>query len=238
MCIRDRTIITWNSDPEFLLEHPLMEAQSDEEKEKISNFLDHNTPELPIQPAEFEDETSEIEFIANDENESKEFDNYIDELDTKIEPDYVEEVDETSEMKTSESQRGPRQALRIKRKKAIKQKTLTNRQITISQLSAISKDITIGELPKENMVPKVATGRALDAKFSDNDKLNLTRKGGLSKNIIERSPPMFPQSSNTPRVVVAQTRKTNQTQPKIFHQVGGNIHGKKNNTIITGTYSV
>ena len=226
-----QTIITWNSDPEFLLEHPLMEAQSDEEQEKISNFLDHNTPELPIQPAEFEDEILEIELIANDENESKEFDSDTDELDTKIEPDYVEEVVETSEMKTSESQRGPRQALRIKRKKAIKQKTLTNRQINISQLSAISKDITIGELPKENMVPKVAIGRALDAKFSDNDKLNLTRKGGLSKNIIERSPPMLPQSSNTPRVVVAQTRKTKQTQPKIFDQVGSNIQVKKNKSL-------
>lgn len=226
-----QTITAWNSDPNFLLEHPLMEAQSDDELENIAKFLDYNTPELPIHPVEFEDELPEIELIADDKNESKEFKNDTDELDTEIEPDYVEEVAETSEIEISESRRGPRRALKIKRKKAIKQKTLTNSQIKISQLSAIPKDITIGELPKANIVPKVAIGRAMNAKFSDNDKLNLTTKGGFSKHIIERAPPKLPQPRNAPKVVVAQTKISNQTQPKIFHQVESDAYVNKNKSL-------
>ena len=103
----------------------------------------------------------------------------------EIEIETVPEIIEEVEIVKS---KGPRQAQRIKRRKAIRSKVLSDRETKLAGLAALNSDKEIGELPSTKPIPKTAIGvghegkfKSIKSKFS-NDIGDAARQDSTKKN--------------------------------------------------------
>ena len=205
------TIKAWNSDPEYLLEHPIMRPPSPEEMEKIAKFIETNTPEFTnkeeshkieheiLKSSEIIDEEKEIQ---TDIPEPKYFD-----FDDEDEQDKI--IAEPEKVVDKTLGKGPRKAYVVKRRKVKRPKKITNQDLRLSQLSSLSNEVKIGDLPKAKPIPKLVVGKAKNAEFSNSVNFNHTPLGGLSKNIVSRRIPNLPKTPLGPKEVEIKPLKDN-----------------------------
>ena len=196
------TVNAWISDPEYLLEHPIMRAPTTEEMEKIAKFIETNTPELTDKEEIIEIEN---EIMKSSETlEGEEIHIEVQELEHNDKDDDLKEK-ETGAQKVSEIDKnlvkGPRKAHVVKRRKVKRPKKLTNQDLRLSQLSSLKSDVEIGDLPKAKPIPKIVVGETKNSEFSNSVNLNQTPLGGLSKNLVSRKIPNLPKTPLGPREV-------------------------------------
>ena len=177
-------IKSWNQDPESLLDHPLMAPPTDEELLRLEEYLQANTPETFVIPEIIEESVEIVEPLTTTEPEIiEEEPEPISE--PEIEKETVPEIIEEVEIIKS---KGPRQAQRIKRRKAIRSKVLSDRETKLAGLAALNSDKEIGELPSTKPLPKTAIGVGNEGKFKtikskfSNDIGDAARQDSTKKN--------------------------------------------------------
>jgi len=142
-------ISAWNSDPDSLLDHPLMAPPTEEELLRLAEYLEANTPESFV-PEEIEEIVPEpVEVIEEIPIEVVEEEIIITET---VQEEIVEEVPDPIVSK------GPRKPQRVKRRKAKHAKVMSTRETKLAGLAAVKGDKTIGELPSAESLPKTAIG--------------------------------------------------------------------------------
>ena len=156
-------IHSWNQDSESLLDHPLMAPPTEEEMLRLENYLDENTPETFVVEKVVEQIIEEapmpIEEVPETEPET------IPKVE-EVEIVVVEEPEIVDIVSVKPEKKGPRKAQTVKRRKAIRTKSPTDRETKLAGLSAVNKTKLIGELPSTKPLPKTAIGAGKEGKFN------------------------------------------------------------------------
>ena len=198
-------IHSWNQDPESLLDHPLMAPPTEEEMQRLTNYLEENTPES---------------FVA--ENIVEEIiDEIIEEtpISTEVEPDIIPEVQESDiglveepevveTVNVEPEKKGPRKAQRVKRRKPTRTKILSDRETKLAGLSAVNKNRIIGDLPSTKPLPKTAIGSGSEGKF---ESITKRISSGISDAVRQDSGkknPKLPATKLGPKPVRRIEKKT------------------------------
>ena len=169
-------IQSWNSDPESLLDHPLMAPPTEEEILRLESYLEQNTPEAFVQeeivpePVLIEEVVEEIPVELPAEEPSI--------------PLIEETVVEEPEIEEIQVVKGPRKPQVIKRRKAVRAKVMSDRDTKLAGLAAVKGDRNIGELPSTKPIPKTAIGTGNEGKF---DSIPNTIKNELSDAVRQDS---------------------------------------------------
>lgn len=153
-------IEAWNQDPESLLDHPLMAPPTEEEMLRLASYLEENTPEAFSPTEDNEQIIEDVEIIAETPIEIIEEEPIIPEI-----PETVQEVIET--IQEVSKPKGPRQAQRVKRKKSVKTKVMTDREMKLAGLAAVKGDKKIGEIPSTKSIPKTVVGVGTEGRFKE-----------------------------------------------------------------------
>ena len=166
MCIRDRIkraaphldteiIEAWNSDPEYLLDHPLMAPPTEEELLRLAEYLEANTPEtfekldiIESPPEVIESEEIVIE-IAEEEI-----------VLTEDEEEIVEEEEVLPEIS-----KGPRTPQTMKRRKSKHPEIMSSMAAKNAGLAAAKEGTIAGEIPTNTHIPKTAIGHGREGKL-------------------------------------------------------------------------
>ena len=142
-------ISAWNSDPDALLDHPLMAPPTEEELLRLAEYLEANTPET-FTPEEI------VEVIPESEPIIEEIPIEVVEEEIIItETEQEEIVEEVPEDKIS---KGPRKPQRVKRRKSKHAKVMSDRDARLAGLAAVKGDRDIGEMPSNELLPKTVIG--------------------------------------------------------------------------------
>ena len=142
-------ISAWNSDPDSLLDHPLMAPPTEEELLRLAEYLEANTPESFVSEEIIEIVPEPVEVIEEIPIEVVEEEIIITET---VQEEIVEEAPEPI------VSRGPRMPQRVKRRKAKHAKVMSARETKLAGLAAVKGDREIGELPSAEPLPKTAIG--------------------------------------------------------------------------------
>ena len=142
-------ISAWNSDPDSLLDHPLMAPPTEEELLRLAEYLEANTPESFVPEEIIEIVPEPVEVIEEIPIEVVEEEIIITET---VQEEIVEEAPEPIVSK------GPRKPQRVKRRKAKHAKVMSSRETKLAGLAAVKGDKEIGELPSAEPLPKTAIG--------------------------------------------------------------------------------
>ena len=194
---------SWNQDPESLLDHPLMAPPTEEELLRLEDYLQANTPETFAMPEIIEESveveepltTTEPEIIEEEPEEISE-----PEIEVETVPEIIEEIEIIKS-------KGPRQAQRIKRRKSIRSKVMSDRDTKLAGLAALKSEKEIKGLPSTKPIPKTAIGIGNEGKFKSitgkfsNDIGDAARQDSTKKN---RS---LPKTKLGPKSVHANEKK-------------------------------
>ncbi len=142
-------ISAWNSDPDSLLDHPLMAPPTEEELLRLAEYLEANTPESFVPEEIMEEAPEPVEVIEEIPIEVLEEEIIITET---VQEEIVEEAPEPIVSK------GPRKPQLVKRRKAKHAKVMSARETKLAGLAAVKGDREIGELPSAEPLPKTAIG--------------------------------------------------------------------------------
>ena len=154
--LENEVLISWNKDSESLLDHPLMAPPTEEELEKLADYLKANTPESFVAEEIFEPEPIPEVVIEEIPIEVIEEEVIVVEEDLKpIEPTPIEEI----------PVKGPRKAQRVKRRKSIRSKVMSDRETRLAGLAALKGEKEIGDLPSTKPLPKTAIGTGNEGKL-------------------------------------------------------------------------
>lgn len=194
---------SWNQDPESLLDHPLMAPPTEEELLRLEDYLQANTPETFAMPEIIEESVEIVEPLTTTEPEIiEEEPEEISEPEIEVEtvPEIIEEIEIIKS-------KGPRQAQRIKRRKPIRSKVMSDRDTKLAGLAALNSEKEIKELPSTKPIPKTAIGLGNEGKFKSisgkfsNDIGDAARQDSTKKN---RS---LPKTKLGPKSVHANEKK-------------------------------
>ena len=154
--LENEILDSWNTDPDSLLDHPLMAPPTDEELSRLAKYLEENTPEAftiekPVEPEpapqkiveEIPIEVIEEEIVIVEEEEE-----------IIVQPNPVEPAP-----------KGPRKAQRMKKRKSIPSKVMSDRETRLAGLAAINTNKEIGDLPSTKPIPKTAIGMGSEGKL-------------------------------------------------------------------------
>jgi len=154
--LENEVLISWNKDSESLLDHPLMAPPTEEELEKLADYLKANTPESFVAEEIFEPEPIPEVVIEEIPIEVIEEEVIVVEEDLEpIEPTPIEEI----------PVKGPRKAQRVKRRKSIRSKVMSDRETRLAGLAALKGEKEIGDLPSTKPLPKTAIGTGNEGKL-------------------------------------------------------------------------
>ena len=150
--LEDEIINSWNSDPDALLDHPLMAPPTEEELLRLAEYLEANTPEsFTLEAVEDEEETIEMESMP----EPQEVPIEVAEEEIII----TEEEEETTvEEEPVVESKGPRKPQRMKRRKAKHPAIMNDGDMRLAGLAAAKSDRVIGEIPSTDSLPKTVIG--------------------------------------------------------------------------------
>ena len=154
--LENEVLSSWNKDSESLLDHPLMAPPTEEELEKLAEYLKANTPESFVPEEIVEPEPVPEVVIEEIPIEVVEEEVIVVEEDVEpIEPMPIEEI----------PVKGPRKAQRVKRRKSISSKVMSDRETRLAGLAALKGEKEIGDLPSTKPLPKTAIGTGNEGKL-------------------------------------------------------------------------
>tara|TARA_B100000282_G_scaffold283711_1_gene247603 strand:- start:413 stop:2173 length:1761 start_codon:yes stop_codon:yes gene_type:complete len=202
-------IETWNSDPESLLDHPLMSPPTEEELLRLDEYLQANTPiiEIPAVEIEIEDvieeDIIEVEEPTTEEN--------MEQTVEVVEPETIID-DEIIEVPVPK--KGPRKAQTVVRKKRKSTRIMSERETIKSGLDAAKSGKEIGELKLEYSPSKIPLGYSRDAKLPDIPDIIPSPLDQVVKQDSSRKIPILPKTELGPKSVQPTNKKVSQkTEP-------------------------
>ena len=154
--LETEVISSWNKDSESLLDHPLMAPPTEEELSRLADYLKANTPQSFVAEEIVEPEPIPEVVIEETSIEVIEEEVIVVEEDVEpIEPMPIEEI----------PVKGPRKAQRVKRRKSIRSKVMSDRETHLAGLAALKGEKEIGDLPSTKPLPKTAIGTGNEGKL-------------------------------------------------------------------------
>ena len=197
-------ISAWNTDPDSLLDHPLMAPPTEEELLRLAEYLEANTPES-FTPEEIIEEVSEIiEIIEEIPIEVVEEEIIITET---VQEEVVEEVPEPVISK------GPRKPQRVKRRKAKRVQVMSNRDAKFAGLAAVKGDREIGELPSTEPLPKTAIGVGKEGNMPSIPNTIPTRLNDAARQDSAKKSRTLPKTKLGPKAI---GKKKTKSQGKVI----------------------
>ena len=148
-------IEAWNSDPEYLLDHPLLAPPTEEELLRLAEYLEANTPETF--------ETPEIVDLSAETIESEEIHIEVVEEEIILTEDKEETVEEEEVL--PEISKGPRTPQIVKRRKSKHPEIMSSMAAKNAGLAAAKEGTIDGEMPTKTHVPKTAIGQGREGKL-------------------------------------------------------------------------
>jgi len=184
------TISAWNSDPDSLLDHPLMSPPTEEELLRLAAYLEANTPETFVEETveEAEPEPVEPEIIEIE---------IVEEV-----PEIIEQVVEpVIEEKVPEVKKGPRSPQRVKRRTVKRQQILSEREMKLAGLAAAKNEREIGDLPPGKSIPKTPIGKARDVELPSIPDIIPTELSNAANQRINSKNLRLPETKLGPKTV-------------------------------------
>ena len=133
-----------------------MAPPTEEELEKLADYLKANTPDSFVPEEIVEPEPLPEVVIEEIPIEVVEEEVVVVEEDVEpIEPEPIEEI----------PVKGPRKAQRVKRRKSIRSKVMSDRETRLAGLAALKSEKEIGDLPSTKPLPKTAIGTGNEGKL-------------------------------------------------------------------------
>ena len=158
--LETETIQAWNSDPESLLDHPLMAPPTEEELLRLAEYLEVNTPKS------FEFETEIIEDSEHATVTLQEAEEIpIEVIEEEIVITEVEEEAPVEEEVTPAISKGPRPPQRVKRRKSVHPKIMDDRETRTAGLAAATEGNIDGEMSTKKFLPKTAVGQGREGQL-------------------------------------------------------------------------
>ena len=148
-------IEAWNSDPEYLLDHPLLAPPTEEELLRLAEYLEANTPETF--------ETPDIVELSAETMESEEIHIEVVEEEIILTEDKEETVEEEEVL--PEISKGPRTPQIVKRRKSKHPEIMSSMAAKNAGLAAAKEGTIDGEMPTKTHVPKTAIGQGREGKL-------------------------------------------------------------------------
>ena len=214
-------IQSWNSDPDSLLEHPLMAPPTEEELLRLEEYLEQNTPEpfkideVQVAEEEIPPELLEAEVVFEE----------VEEEEIILTEEVEEVVEEVPMVKKS---KGPRTPQRIKRRKSKQVDLMSDRDTKRAGLAAV-KSVNIPDIvPNTNTMPKTAIGQGREGKLPSipniipNDLSDAVRQDSTTK---ERS---LPKTKLGPKTVSAPDKNKSSGKEVISPTAARGIEVKRN----------
>ena len=222
----ETTIIeSWNNDSESLLDHPLFAPPTEEELLRLSEYLEANTPDSFTM-----EETIEIPPVIEG-NVEENIEEMIDESSTDIIEEVIEIVEEKSEPVVPEPpkivpKKGPRKAQRMKRRKAVHSKIMTDRETRLAGLAAVKNRREIGDLPATNPLPKTAIGKGSEGSLPEIPKSITNGLNDAAKQEAAKRMHKLPQTKLGPKSV--SKSKSNSRKDAISPLAARGVEIKRN----------
>ncbi len=185
-------ISAWNSDPDSLLDHPLMAPPTEEELLRLAEYLEANTPESFAFEEIVEPVPEPVKVIEEIPIEVVEEEIIITET---IQEEIVEEVPEPVETK------GPRKPQRVKRRKAKHAKVMSARETKLAGLAAVKGDRKIGDLPSTKPLAKTAIGVGKEGAMPSIPNTIPTELNDAARQDSAKKPRNMPKTELGPKAV-------------------------------------
>ena len=197
------TINSWNKDPESLLDHPLMSPPTEEELERLADYLKENTPESFVTDEVVE---GEVEVESPQEVTATEIPIEVVEEETIILEEDTESNVESPPIE--QPVKGPRKAQRVKRRKSIHPKVMSDRETRLAGLAAVDSKREIGQLPSTQPIPKTAIGIGNEGKLPTIPKSIPTGLGEAMRQDSAKRAYNFPKTQLGPKQITAAKQKS------------------------------
>ena len=154
--LESEILSSWNKDSDSLLDHPLMAPPTEEELNRLADYLKANTPESFVAEQIVEADALPEVIIEEIPIEVIEEEDII----------ALEDVKPAMPMPIEELPvKGPRKAQRVKRRKSIRSKVMSDRETHLAGLAAVKGKKQIGDLPSTKPLPKTAIGTGNEGKL-------------------------------------------------------------------------
>ena len=190
-------IEAWNSDPEYLLDHPLMAPPTEEELLKLAEYLEANTPEtfekleiIESPPEVIESEEIVIE-IAEEEI-----------VLTEDEEEIVEEEEFLAEIS-----KGPRTPQTVKRRKAKHPEIMSSMAAKNAGLAAAKDGTIAGEIPANTHIPKTAIGHGREGKLPEIPDIIPNELSDVVRQEVTQRKSKLPDTKLAPKVIDAAAKE-------------------------------
>ena len=194
-------IQSWNTDPDSLLDHPLMAPPTEEELLRLEEYLEANTPEsfkledVQASKEEIPEETLDVEVVLEE----------VEEEEIILTEEVEEEIEEVPMVKES---KGPRIPQRIRRRRSKQVELMSDRDTKKAGLAAVKNVNISDEIPKNTSLPKTVIGQGREGKMPSipniipNDLSDVVRQDSTTK---ERS---LPKTKLGPKAVPVKNKSS------------------------------
>ena len=190
-------IEAWNSDPEYLLDHPLMAPPTEEELLKLAEYLEANTPETFEKPEIIEPPAEVME--------SEEIVIEIVEEEIILTED-EEEIDEEEEV-LPEISKGPRTPQTVKRRKAKHPEIMSSMAAKNAGLAAAKEGTIAGEIPANTHIPKTAIGHGREGKLPEIPGIIPNELSDVVRQEVTQRKSILPDTKLAPKVIDAAAKE-------------------------------
>lgn len=186
-------IEAWNSDPEYILDHPLMAPPTEEELLRLAEYLQANTPEtfekpeiieLPAKAIESEEiliEVAEEEIVLTEDEE---------------------EVVEEEEILV-EISKGPRTPQTVKRRRSKHPQIMSARAAKNAGLAAAKEGTIDAEIPTNSNIPKTAIGQGREGKLPSIPKVIRNELSDAVRQEVTQRVSKLPDTKLAPKIDAA-----------------------------------
>lgn len=190
-------IEAWNSDPEYLLDHPLMAPPTEEELLKLAEYLEANTPEtfekleiIESPPEVIESEEIVIEIVEEEI------------ILTEDEEEIVEEEEVLPEIS-----KGPRTPQTVKRRKAKHPEIMSSMAAKNAGLAAAKEGTIVGEIPANTNIPKTAIGHGREGKMPKIPDIIPNELSDVVRQEVTQRKSKLPDTKLAPKVIDAAAKE-------------------------------
>ena len=204
------TIISWNQDPEVLLDHPLFSPPTEEELLRLNSYLERNMPET-FRMEEVVETNTEAEPELTEEIIIEEVEEIISQVPEEAEEEILEKVEEEEEL--VEIVKGPRKAQVVRRRKSVSPKVMNDRETRLSGLAAVNKTKIVAEFPATKPIPKTVIGDGKDGRFELIPETITTSLGQAAKQDSAKINHILPKTKVAPKSI---QKKVSSKQKKVI----------------------